>query len=171
MISSSRYNSLWNVQRRLLTFNKLIQPLLFSTHTGGKGFPNFLFFSCSGVCGNTFCISYDKIPVVTGEHSALSPFLTGNTMFQGKVLFFMKLHTTCCHIVQEARESTRLLDMIWLSASTSFTSLTFFKSLLTISEHLKYLPIVVLLNHEIPKLWIESCKAGRAHLQLTDSRL
>jgi len=76
-----------------------------------------------------------------------------------------------CQIVQKACESTRLLDLICLSASVSSTSLTFFRSLLTVSEHLKYVAIVVLSNHEITKLWMESHKVRRSHLKLTVNRL
>lgn len=153
IISSGRYTSLWNMQRTWGSYEKLIQPLLLCTCTGGIGtfqeFWNFLLF--------LFRSTWQHILHQLQQNScdqwrtlwfAFYSFLLGSIIFQGQVLFLVKVHTAYYQIVQEAHESTRLLDRIWLSASASSTNLTFFKSLPTISEHLKYLAIVVLLSRD-----------------------
>lgn len=132
IISSSRYVSLWNVQRTWGAFNKLIQPLLLSTCTGGIGtfqeFWNFLLFlfrsAWQHVLHQLQQNSYDHWWTFS---FAFYSFRLGSIIFQGQVLFFVKVHTVHCQIVPEAHESTRLLDKIWLSASASSTNLTFFE--------------------------------------------
>lgn len=173
MISSSRCISLWNVQRRWGSFNKLIQPLLFSTHTGGKGTFQEFWISLLFLFRSTWQHILHQLQQNSCGHRwtlwfAFSPFLSGNFKEKFSSLWRCILHT--------ARQYRRLMSQLgssiwWLSASALSTNLTFFKSLLSISEHLKYLAIVVLSSHEITKIWMESCKARRSHLQLTVNRL